>query len=60
MKNLKNLNGAKVLSKNEQKSINGGMCNNPTGCANNPCGRCSSGMTFDTDSCMCILDGFTF
>ncbi len=39
MKKLSNLNGAKALSKNEQKSINGGYVIYTNGCDNCP-GTC--------------------
>jgi hypothetical protein len=49
MKDLKNLKGAKILSKVEQKSINGGVHIFPNLCMND--GDCEPGqICFDYDS----------
>ncbi len=57
MKNLAKLNGAKALSKNEQKSINGGgsKCNYQPQCVGAPNGKCcttnSGGSGYCSHSC---------
>jgi hypothetical protein len=55
MKNLLNLNGAQQLSKQEQKSVNGGHnCTNPSGACFRQCRGCNMGTMGPSGECHCF------